>query len=152
MSSAKKPSLNKEAVADISTPLEGLVGYQLRRASTAMRTNLTDRYEKIGLRLVEATVLIMIDENPGIKQSQIGNSLQIKSANMTPMVAFLEQNNHITRKRLDGRSQGLFLTPHGEKTIKEIWRCVDENENWIASCLTDIDKEAMIKSLKKIWQ
>lgn len=138
--------------SNIQIPMERLLGYQLKRASQAMEAKLSASYRDLGFRLLEATVLLTIEANPGIKQSQIGAVLNIKSANMTPMVTLLENNNCVERKRLDGRSQGLFLTDHGKSMAQALWQCVDENERWLSSRLPDIDTAAVIPSLEKIWR
>lgn len=140
-----------KATDNVSMPLENLLGYQLRRASNAMQAHLRTRYDALGFRIIEASVLFMIEANPGITQSQIGHAIEVKSANMAPIIAFLEKNNHIERQRLDGRSQGLFLTSLGESTAKQLWQCVDENEKWLAAKLPDLDSIAINERLKKIW-
>ena len=60
-------------------PLKAYPGYQLRRASGAQMAVLARRLAVLELRPTEATVLRLIDANPGIKQSAIGRLLEIAS-------------------------------------------------------------------------
>jgi DNA-binding MarR family transcriptional regulator len=136
---------------EIANPLEDLLGYQLRRAAAATLARLTGRYEELGFRLTEASTLIIIEANPGIKQSDIGRMLDIRSANMAPLVGNLEKRNYVERKQLDGRSQGLYLSNEGAAIAKKIRQCIDENENWILSRLPKPDKQAALSQLKSIW-
>jgi len=141
----------QRACKAISNPLEDLLGYQLRRAATATLARLTGRYEELGFRLTEATTLIIIEANPGIKQSDIGRMLDIRSANMAPLVGILEKRNYVERKQLDGRSQGLYLSKEGKAMARKIRQCIDENENWLLSRLPNPDKQAALSQLKSIW-
>lgn len=95
-------------------PLKSLPGYLLRRASSALAADLGRRLAAIDLRLAELSVLLLIDANPGITQSELGRALDIQRANMTPMAAKLGERGLIARRAVDGRSQGLALTAAGQ--------------------------------------
>jgi DNA-binding MarR family transcriptional regulator len=99
----------------VVNPLEQLLGYQLRRASSAMMGELARGLARLELRPSEASVLLLIGANPGITQSELGRVLGIKRANMAPLSAALERRDLILRTRVDGRSQGLSLTEKGEE-------------------------------------
>jgi DNA-binding MarR family transcriptional regulator len=98
----------------LHNPLETLLSYQLRRASNASNASnerLNARLEWAGLKPSEASVLIVLEANSHSKQSDIGRSLGIQSANMTPLIAGLEHRGLICRAAVDRRSHGssLFL-------------------------------------------
>ncbi|MBO9498001.1 MAG: winged helix-turn-helix transcriptional regulator [Novosphingobium sp.] len=98
-------------------PLATSPGYSLRRASSAMAALLTERLALLDLRTVEATVMMLIAENPQVTASRIGASLDIQRANMVPLLKRLEDAGLIERTPIDGKSQGLALTAAGtEKT------------------------------------
>ena len=61
-------------------PLEDYPGYSLRRASAVNMAKLARRFAAIDLRPTEATVLMVIDANPNISQSEIGKMLDIARA------------------------------------------------------------------------
>jgi DNA-binding MarR family transcriptional regulator len=89
------------------------LGYVLRRASGVMMSALGTALAEIPLRPVEATILILIGENTGCTQSEIGRVLAIKRANMVPLIADLLAKGLIEKRPVDGRSQALSLTPLG---------------------------------------
>lgn len=89
------------------------LGYVLRRASGVMMGALGTALAAIPLRPVEATILILIGENTGCTQSEIGRVLAIKRANMVPLIADLLAKGLIEKRPVDGRSQALSLTPQG---------------------------------------
>jgi DNA-binding MarR family transcriptional regulator len=142
---------DKKSAKAISIPLDDLLGYQLRRASAAMLAQLIAGYNELDIKLAEASALILIEANPGLKQSDIGRILDIKSANMAPLVSFLEKQNYVERKQLDGRSQALYLSKQGKTIARKIGQCNDENEKWLLSKLSEGDKRVAIKLLKSIW-
>ena len=94
-------------------PLEDYPGYALRRASAATMARLARRFAALDLRAAEASVLMVIDANPNITQSEIGRLLDIASANMAPLVSRLADRELVERQPVDGRSHGLALTRYG---------------------------------------
>ncbi|HKX55834.1 MAG TPA: helix-turn-helix domain-containing protein, partial [Xanthomonadales bacterium] len=91
-------------------PLENYPGYSLRRASAAAMARLARRFAKLDLRPTDASVLMVIDANPNITQSEISRMLDIASANMAPLVSRLADRGLVERLPVDGRSHGLALT------------------------------------------
>ncbi len=94
-------------------PLAGNFGYQLRRASVQMMAGLAAALEETGLRVTEASVLLVIHANPGASQSDIGRLLGIRRANMAPLAGTLELRGLIARAPVDGRSHALRTTDAG---------------------------------------
>ena len=74
-------------------PLIDLPGYVLRRASSAMMAALAREMEGLGLRSVEATILQILQQQPGLTQSALGRILDIQRANMTPIAARLAKGS-----------------------------------------------------------
>ncbi len=114
--------------APLTNPLQRLAGYQLRRASLMVAADLSERLEFLGLTVVSLSVLLLIEANPGITQSQLGRMLAIKTANMAPLAAQFTSRRLIARQAADGRSHGLQLTPDGKFLAKQAWACVEANE------------------------
>jgi DNA-binding MarR family transcriptional regulator len=127
------------------------MGYHLRRAANAMLADLGQRIEPLGLTLTEMSVLQLVAANPQIRQSEIGQVLAIKRANMAPLIAALEARGWIHREAIDGRSQGLRLTPSGETLLVDLKVCITENERWILRDAPKQDPSQLIKTLKAIW-
>lgn len=76
--------------------------------------DLSERLAELDLRPADASALILIEANPGITQSKIGEALGIQRANMTPMAARLTERGLIAGAPVDGRSTGFRLTANGE--------------------------------------
>lgn len=109
-------------------PLALLPGYLLRRASAASLLALNQRLESLQLRHTGASLLLLIGANPDITQSEAGRILDIQRANMVPLVARLIGQRLVSRRKVDGRSQALFLTPLGQETQQKVWRIISAYE------------------------
>lgn len=103
-------------------------GYNLRMAANSAMSQLAGVLAESDLRVVEATILIVILDNRGCRQSQIGKVLNISSANMTPLITRLEDRGIIRREAADGRSNALHLTDKGEKLAANAARSMADFE------------------------
>ena len=92
-----------------SDPLSGLPGYALRRAANAMMAELGERLAGEGLRISDATVLMLAGDGARPTASHIGKTLDIKRANMVPLLDRLEAAGLIAREPIDCKS--LSITP-----------------------------------------
>ncbi|BAK67179.1 MarR family transcriptional regulator [Sphingobium sp. SYK-6] len=102
----------------LPSPLDNMLGYRIRRASMAMMHDLAHALRPFDISVGEASLLIMVGANPGCRQSDLGRALEIKRANMTPLVGRLKARGLITDAPIDGRSLSLTLTEEGEALQK----------------------------------
>ncbi len=99
----------------------GIVGYRLRRAQLAVFQRFLAEFEDLDLRPAEYSVLVLIDDNPGRKQSEIAEVLGIKRANFVPLINGLEDRG-LTERRLtagDRRANALHLTTRGRAFLSK---------------------------------
>lgn len=97
----------------LANPLDVLVGYQLRRISAGAMVELTRDLSPLLLTPAEASILLLVEANTGVNQSEIGRVLGIKRANMAPLTRALSMRALVQRTQTDGRSQGLAVTDEG---------------------------------------
>ena len=93
----------------------GLIGYRLRRAQLAVFQRFLSVFDELKLRPAEYSVLVLIGDNPGRKQTQIAEALGIKRANFVTLAHGLEERGLIERRASTGdkRANALHLTPSG---------------------------------------
>lgn len=93
----------------------GLVGYRLRRAQLSVFQRFLAVFEQLKLRPAEYSVLVLIADNPGRKQTQIAEALGIKRANFVTLAHGLEARGLIERRASaeDKRANALHLTKTG---------------------------------------
>ena len=109
-------------------PLTNYPGYLLRRASAVAMGRLAKQLKGFQLSPTEATVLTVIDANPGANQSDICRLLDIARANMAPLVSRLADRDLIERQPVDKRSHGLTLTRTGRSLTAKVKTVFGEHE------------------------
>jgi DNA-binding MarR family transcriptional regulator len=132
-------------------PLEGYLGYQLRRAAAFMQTDMSVRLSELDLTMVEMSILLVVEANPQITQSQICRMLAIKRANMAPLAGGLQARGLLDRQPVDGRSNGLILTPAGAGMTDACRVRIEENEALLLRNISSRARDPLLASLGRIW-
>jgi DNA-binding MarR family transcriptional regulator len=98
----------------------GIVGYRLRRAQLSVFQKFLAVFDELKLRPAEYSVLVLIADNPGRKQTEIAEVLGIKRANFVTMVHGLEERGLVERmpSSADKRANALHLTRQGEAFLQ----------------------------------
>ena len=106
-------------------PLGALIGYALRRAQMAVFQDFSRANEAETIRPAQYSVLKVLHQNPGLRQTQVSGALGIKRANFVPMLDELQGRGLIERRAVpaDKRANGLFLTATGTELLGRL----DEN-------------------------
>ena len=133
--------------------LEGLIGYNARRAALAVIEVFLQRMAVYDLRPVDFAVLSLITHNPGITSRQLCSTLGILPPNLVGMINALEQREVIARQPhpTDGRAVGLHLTRGGAKLMRDAERTAQQLEADVAARLTPTEGKTLIRLLKKVY-
>lgn len=134
----------------LTNALESRLGYQLRRASAVMMADLSRELADLDLRPAEVTTLLVIAENPDCSQTEVGQALAIKRANMVPIISRLMERGLVERRRLDGRSHALTLTDAGREAADNAAARIDRHEARFTDILASEDVCALLRSLPTI--
>lgn len=94
----------------------GAIGYRLRRAQLSVFQMFLAFFDEFKLRPAEYSVLVLINDNPGRKQTEIAEVLGIKRANFVTLVHGLEERGLVERvpSAQDKRANALHLTQNGQ--------------------------------------
>jgi DNA-binding MarR family transcriptional regulator len=117
MPTAAPPPLSEDALETGATT--GIVGYRLRRAQLSVFQKFLAVFDELKLRPAEYSVLVLIADNPGRKQTEIAEVLGIKRANFVTLVHGLEQRGLVERhpSPQDKRANALHLTTSGQSFL-----------------------------------
>lgn len=134
--------------------LEGLIGYNARRAAIAVIGVFLERMAPYGMRVVDFSVLTLIAHNPGITSRQLSAALAILPPNLVGMVRQLEERGLIDKRPHpnDRRAQGLHLTPAGEALQAETQQVVASLETEAVTHLSEQERQTLISLLRKVYQ
>jgi DNA-binding MarR family transcriptional regulator len=151
---AKRAARAVPAVEEVDASyLEGLIGYNARRAALAVIEVFMHRMSIYDMRPVDFSVLSLITHNPGITSRQLCTALGILPPNLVGMINHLESRALIQRQPhpRDGRAMGLHLTAAGKKLMREAERTAADLEAQAASQLSAAEVKTLIRLLKKIY-
>jgi DNA-binding MarR family transcriptional regulator len=123
----------------------------MRRASGLVMADLASALGELDLKISEASVLVVIGENAGRSQSEIGRRLGIQRANMAPLVGKLEQRGLLVRGQATGRSTGLTLSPQGEALAQTVRQLIQDHEDRMFAALDPDERRALARLLKRLW-
>ena len=106
------------------------------------------------LRPVTFSMLALIDEKPGIRAAELCRVLGIKSANMVPLIAELEERALLERDdhAKDKRVRVLHLTEAAREAMPGWWRSVVGHEDRFLHRLTKKERATLLRLLRLIWQ
>ncbi len=118
-------------------PMGSIIGYKLRRAQLFVFQDFLTAFAKMKLRPAEFSVLAMIAEKPGQKQTEIAGKLGIKRANFVALMDGLERRGLAQRQKAAGdkRSHALQLTPEGSAFVEKMLAVWREHENGLIAKL-----------------
>jgi DNA-binding MarR family transcriptional regulator len=133
-------------------PLTGYLGYALRRAQMAAVAEFLEAFKAIDLRPTQLAVLIIIHENPGVRQTEVCDALGIQKANFVPLLNELERRGLALRKSVAGdrRSSALHLTPSGNVTLQRAREIHDAYEERFIARLGKRGRDQLLALLNKV--
>ncbi|MFZ1886355.1 MAG: MarR family winged helix-turn-helix transcriptional regulator [Rhodoplanes sp.] len=144
----------KEAAPLALGPLPGYTGYVLRRAQVALFENFINTFKPLGLRPAQFSVLLVVNANPGRRQSEIAAALGIRQANLVGLIDELDRRGLTKRKRLaaDRRSHALTLTAKGKALLKTALAMQARFEQHLVAELGANEHARLIAALVKLYQ
>ncbi|MBT2188276.1 MarR family winged helix-turn-helix transcriptional regulator [Sphingobium nicotianae] len=133
-------------------PLDELVGYHLRRASSAMRMDFAETFAETPMRQVLFGVLSVVSAMPGLSQGKVAEALGIRRANMVALVNELVDLGLIARTtdHRDRRAFSLSLTQAGEAMLHEALAQIRRHEDRMLENLTTTERSTLVNLLRKI--
>jgi DNA-binding MarR family transcriptional regulator len=130
-----------------TSTFENLLGYQLRRTTAVFMADFARVLAEFEMRPAEITTLLVIADNPDCSQSEVGEALSIKRANMVPIIARLIERGLVARTRVDGRSLALRVTPAGQAQADEALRRIAAHEARFKAMLAPGDLATVLHAL-----
>lgn len=134
--------------------LESIVGLHLKLAQAAAHRSLLEELQALDLTQKQATVLWLIDANPGVSQIKLAKTLKMDRASMMAIVDKLDERALIERKRskIDRRRQRLTLTDEGGATLARAKELILSHERALQARIGDELVAEFTAALKRIYQ
>jgi DNA-binding MarR family transcriptional regulator len=134
------------------TPLNGLIGYALRRAQLAIFADFNQTLASLNLRPSQFAVLILIDQNPGSSQSSVSDALGIQKANFVSIIAELANRGLVRRRKseTDGRTYSLGLTPRGRSLLENAAKLQSVHEERVIAKIGTEGRVQLLSLLERV--
>jgi len=132
--------------------LPSLVGYHLRRAQIAVFDDFASSLGGLDIRPGQFGVLILIDANPGLNQSELGEAMGVDRSTVVAVIDRLEERGLVARRRApnDRRSYALELTAAGRALLTRLRPLVAAHEARLAAGLSVEERQLLIDLLRRI--
>ncbi len=130
--------------------LANLPGYVLRRAANAMMAELSARLDGLDLRISDATVLLLVADRRDMTSSEIGKILDIKRANMVPLLNRLEAAGLIKRVPIDRKSQAILLSLTGQHRLGEVRKLTAQFERDLMERIPEQHRDHLVPALQAL--
>jgi DNA-binding MarR family transcriptional regulator len=133
-------------------PFDALLGYHLRRLSVLVMADLTASLAPLGLKPADASILLALNSDSVLTQSDIGRRLGIQRANMAPLMAGLMHNGLVEKQAVDRRSYAVRLSRAGRAVHRQVRGLMAAHEARMFASLTPAARQRLVKQLKALWQ
>ena len=152
MNSAK---LNIAASNDDSNDvgeINDILGFHIRLAYGAVYRHFMETFADLDLTQKQVSVLWLIDDHPGIAQTDLTRRLRMDRATTMGIVNRLQGRGYLRRGRSteDRRRQTLALTPLGETVLKNAKGAIFDHEKWLKGHFTPQEVSTLMSLLARI--
>jgi len=132
--------------------LPDLVGYHLRKAQVAIFQDFAASLQGLDIRPGQFGVLILIDANPGLNQSELGEAMGVDRSTVVAVIDRLEDRGLVARQPApnDRRSYALELTAAGRSLLARLRPLVATHEARLAEGLSPSEQAQLIAMLRRV--
>ncbi|MCM2972434.1 MarR family winged helix-turn-helix transcriptional regulator [Larsenimonas suaedae] len=133
--------------------LDELLGYALRRAQLKVFKDFEEAMREYAIRPAQFSALVVVEEMPGVTQSELAQRLAIDPPRVVNLVHDLEKRGYAVRVRCkrDRRSHGIFLTKPGEALVTTLKRLSVESDARASVGLSEDERAHLLRLLRKIY-
>ena len=129
-----------------------LLGYNVRRANVKYFQNFGDIVGDHDVTPGQFGVLAIIDANPGLNQSELGQAMGVDRSTVVAVIDRLEGRGLVVRdpSPKDRRSYALRLSDTGARFLQELVPVVEQYDRQAAKALTDKEVETLVDLLRRL--
>lgn len=145
------PSQNADVTVSDET-LRGFLGYHMKRAFNVIQADLTRTLKPFELRMLTYTALTLIVDNPGLRQSQLADAMDVERPNLVIIIDELERRELIVRDRVptDRRAYALHVTLAGRRLYEKAYAAMKDHERRMLESLDAETCKTVVAALELI--
>ena len=150
----------KDKFADVVTPppgeeadigeINGILGFHIRLAHGACLRHFTETFTELDLTQKQVSVLWLVDDLPGIAQTDLAQRLRMDRATTMAIINRLQAKHYLRRDRSaeDGRKQA----PEGQAMLSRAKFAIAEHEAWVKRHFSDKEVKLLLELLARIHE
>ena len=133
--------------------LPDLLGYHIRLAQIAVFRDFAAAFGSFDITPTLYASLLLIDANPGLKQTDLAQAVQLDRSTVVSVIDNLERRELVARNRAadDRRSNALSLTRKGKALLTRLSPLVEAHEQRLVKNLTPAEQLDLKHLLNKIF-
>lgn len=134
--------------------LNSILGFHIRLAHGAVYRHFMETFADLDLTQKQVSVLWLVDEHPGIAQTDLSARLRMDRATTMAIVNRLQARGYLERSKsqTDARKQDLNLLPKGAAVLAEARGAVQTHEAWLKSRFTPREVAKLVELLARIHE
>jgi DNA-binding MarR family transcriptional regulator len=134
--------------------IKEILGFHIRLAHGTVYRHFTETFTDIDLTQKQVSVLWLVDDHPGIAQTDLAQRLRMDRATTMAIINRLEARHYLRRDKslTDGRKQALFLEPEGVKVLAVAKDAILAHETWLKARFTAKEINQLIEMLARIHE
>ena len=131
---------------------EAGIGYKLRMAQILAFRAFEEQLTGFGRAPRYLGLLSVILEHPGQTQSRIAEAVALRRSSLVKILDQLEEDGLLTRKASpnDRRSNGVWLTEHGRKTVDTLLLKAEDEERRLVDGMSDEQVACLHSGLEQL--
>lgn len=139
---------------DEMAPVRRSLGFLLRDTSRLMRRRFVRCARQAGLPLSgsEASVLVLVDREPGMSQAQLAERLELDAISLVRLIDTLEQSGLIERRRheRDRRIRPLWPTEPARPVVAQAHAVREDVRTQALAGIAEADQERLLDLLMTV--
>ena len=134
----------------IESGVERRVGYQMKRAQHALRTEMDRALREMKLTTPQYAVLSALEATPGLSGAELAKRSFVTPQTMNQIVVKLEDARLVARRPhpKHGRVLQTYLTDKGEKLVSQAHRIVESIEERMLTRLNRDEQRCLLDALR----
>lgn len=133
-------------------PLEGLLGYHLRRAQNAVFQHFDKHLNHRIITPGQLGLLVLIACNPGVSQTALAKEIGVERSTLGEFIDRFESRQLVERRRVitDRRMYAIHLTEEGSSFLKQVLPEVEAHEQEFTKPLSALERNTLVSLLKRL--
>ena len=132
--------------------IKEILGFHIRLAYVTVYRHFMDTFSDLDLTQKQVSVLWLVDDNPGVAQTDLAQRLFMDRATTMGIINRLEGRGLLRRgpSPEDRRRKTLYLTDAGRALLLRARQCIYQHEKWLKSRFSKNEVKTLMGLLDRI--